>query len=160
MKNLPERKQFIAVSATFTKKLIQKLEERMNKPQKILLSEDKPSLVGVKQYFSIVDVESTATSITLKKYEIFKEKCKQLLKLLGKLRFHQCLVFCNQRDFAQKFCNTLTKHGWSNKFISGAHEQEARNEAMEALRNFSLRILVSTDLVRLILIFNSIVKLI
>ena len=127
--------------------MIRKIEQKMNRPQKVLLSEDKPSLEGVKQYYSLIECQQSEQSLAIRRYNVFKQKGKKLLQLLTKLRFHQCLVFCNQRDLAQKLCHTLTKHGWTNRFISGAHEQAAREEAMECLRNFSLRVLVSTDLV-------------
>ena len=113
----------------------------------VLVSADTPSLEGVKQYYSIADDGTVLPSAVAQRYHLFKQKTKQLLRLLTSVRFHQCLVFCNQRDLAQKLCNTLTKHGWANRFISGGHDQADRQESMEALRSFQLRVLVSTDLV-------------
>lgn len=121
----------------------------MKEPQKILISEDSPSLEGVKQYYHLVNLDENDKNcnLSIQKEKLFKQKGKQLLKLLSKLRFHQCLVFCNQQHFAQKLCKTLTKYGWTNSFISGAQAQTERQNAMEHLRTFSIRVLVSTDLV-------------
>ncbi len=41
----------------------------------------------------------------------------------------------------------LRKHGWPSEYISGSQEQESRLKAISSLKDFQLRVLVSTDLV-------------
>lgn len=146
---LPERKQFIALSATYKVELLDKMAKYMKNPQIIRLSSDNPSLEGVKQYYKLIELPTNdkRQNASILRQLAFNEKKKALLRLLSQLRFHQCVVFCNQRDLANQLCNSLTKEGWSTRFIAGEQEQQLRQEAMELLREFKLRVLVSTDLV-------------
>ena len=44
----------LAVSATYTPALLQQLEALMTQPQRVLLSPDTTSLLGVRQFYSLV----------------------------------------------------------------------------------------------------------
>ena len=150
VKKLPQRKQILALSATYTPQMLDIMKSYMNQPQFILLSPDTPSLEGVKQYYLKVssknDNRQKGKSLNAN-WDSFEQKSKSLIELLSKLSFNQCLIFCNNRDKAQNICEALNNEGWPSRFISGDIDQSDRLEIMEALKNFEIRVLVSTDLV-------------
>jgi ATP-dependent RNA helicase DDX20 len=78
--------------------------------------------------------------------QVHGAKQDALVRLLHAVRFHQAVVFCNQRWHAQQLVNTLTAAGFPARFTCGALAQPQRAAAMDAMRSFRLRVLVSTDL--------------
>ena len=54
---LPERKQVLALSATFSPALLSQLEELMHEPRRVLLCPETVSLVGVRQFYSLAPGE-------------------------------------------------------------------------------------------------------
>ncbi len=113
--------------------------------------------LGVKQYYQKVPEGTTP-------YHTFEQKATRLFEILRKVAFHQCVVFCNNRPRAQDLSDRLNKYvyfncrniffylyiireGWASAYIAGGQVQEDRNYTMKSLRDFQLRILVSTDLV-------------
>jgi ATP-dependent RNA helicase DDX20 len=162
---LPERKQFLAFSATYTNELLQEIASLMRDPQYVLLSSDSPSLQGVTQFYVTLFSETpptqqpvpigekpstiTTTTTTIKgiaAVKSFDSKVQQVEQILNKLEFHQCLIFCNDRARGQQLADKLTSQGWPAAFISGDQDQTQRLQAMAQLKSFELRILVSTDL--------------
>ncbi|KAL9959457.1 hypothetical protein ACROYT_G032783 [Oculina patagonica] len=79
-------------------------------------------------------------------HKTFQEKVTELLKLLSSVPFHQCLVFSNYQIRAQSLCDTLRLKGWPSVFIAGSQTQSQRLKAMERLKQFKCRVLISTDL--------------
>jgi len=57
------------------------------------------------------------------------------------------VVFCNVMARAQDLSNRLNREGWASAYFAGGQLQEDRNLTMKSLRDFNLRILVSTDLI-------------
>jgi superfamily II DNA/RNA helicase len=49
--------------------------------------------------------------------------------------------------------NCILREGWASAYIAGGQIQQDRNTTMKSLRDFQLRILVSTDLVCSLLLF-------
>ena len=87
---LPEAKQVLALSATYTEHLITShLPRYLKSPALVRLSADDPSLLGVRQFFHKVTSKSTSPAA------IFKAKVKELLRILKEVDFRQCLVFSN-----------------------------------------------------------------
>lgn len=78
--------------------------------------------------------------------QVHAGKQDALLRLLRAVRFHQAVVFCNQRWHAQQLANALTAAGFPARFTCGALPEPQRAAAMDAMRSFRLRVLVSTDL--------------
>ena len=119
------------------------------KPQMILLNPEKPSLLGVKQYYLKTQFFQQQTN-EARKLDLlaFNEKVEILGHLLHSVSFHQCIVFVNNRDRAEWLARKLDAEGWPSKCISGAQIQQQRLQTFEDLQKFQLRILVSTDLVK------------
>eukprot|EP00798_Chlamydomonas_sp_ICE-L_P008552 gene8552-33985_t len=157
---MPRRKQVMAFSATYTKDLLDDLEPLVKKPQRVMLCEETVSLVGVKQFYGLVGEEGTrgaalgsesvpgadglvacsgAAEDGEEKAKTFRQKVEKLLKLIASVSFHQ--------PQAEWLATRLTAAGYPSAYLSGARPQNERMEAMEAVRGFQLRVLVSTDVV-------------
>jgi superfamily II DNA/RNA helicase len=102
-------------------------------------------------------------------HEVFLAKTSALLDVLARLSFRQCVVFTSLKNKAESLCAQLVEHGWPAGFLSslsaqlllwkwlisyvvfwvrkGDLDQTARLETMAGVRNFQLRVLVSTDVV-------------
>ena len=139
---LPQRKQILALSATYTSEQRDLLTGWMRDPTMVLLDADSVSLRGVAQRYKVVAPLGQATG----QYALFEGKATALLQLLGMTAFHQCLVFLNGRARAHDLVATLNHHGYPAAFIGGDLPQQQRNAAMASMRSLRLRVLVSTDL--------------
>ncbi|XP_074610258.1 uncharacterized protein LOC141864418 isoform X3 [Acropora palmata] len=94
---------------------------------------------GIKQFYQVVSFHPLP-------HKTFEEKILRLLKLLSSVSFNQCLVFSNYQIRAQSLCNTLHLKGWPSVFIAGSQSQSQRLKAIEKLKEFKCRVLISTDL--------------
>ncbi|GAM18663.1 hypothetical protein SAMD00019534_018380, partial [Acytostelium subglobosum LB1] len=74
-------------------------------------------------------------------------RMKSLLLILDQVAFYQAIVFCNSKTRAEELCRSLTRQGWPTKYIAGAMDQRDRLAIMSDLKEFRLRVLVSTDLI-------------
>ncbi|XP_076312960.1 uncharacterized protein LOC143226196 [Tachypleus tridentatus] len=136
---LPSNKQILALSATYPEKLAQLLTRYMRNPMFCRLNVDKPTLLGLKQFYKVTPYHPL-TQIN------FQHKIDALTSLFHSIPFSQCLVFSNYQFRAESLSDMLLKKGWPTAFISGSQEQCDRLETMNQLKNFKLRVLVSTDL--------------
>jgi ATP-dependent RNA helicase DDX20 len=142
MSHLPERRQTMVFSATYTPPILKALERHMRAPvQRVRVSADDPSLTGVKQFYDTVDVAVAAES-----YVVQRAKAQRLLHILARVPFHQCIVFTNDRGAAAELMDTLHEANWPAVSIGGDLPQQERVAAMHAVRTFKVRVLVSTDL--------------
>ncbi|VDM17255.1 unnamed protein product [Hydatigera taeniaeformis] len=138
---LPESKQVIALSATYTDHLVKNhLPRYLRSPALVRLSSDDPSLLGVRQFFHKVPTTSASPAV------VFKTKVRELLRIIKELDFKQCLVFSNFHNSAEQLCELLRSSGWPVTYISSGLDQKERFKAFNSLRAFQCRILVSTDL--------------
>jgi len=105
----------------------------------------------VTQYFSEISPpvrkQQGSSSYTSPALQVQRSKMALLQQVLSSLAFYQCIVFCNRQSWCSSIVDALNDAGWPSAFISGAMLQAERTAAMEGLRNFQLRVLVSTDLV-------------
>ncbi|XP_041347800.1 probable ATP-dependent RNA helicase DDX20 [Gigantopelta aegis] len=136
---LPENKQMLALSATYPEYLAQHLTRYMRNPTFIRLNISDPALLGIKQYYKVVDFHSMAK-------QQFDNKVKAVVDLLSNISFQQCLVFSNLQTRAQNLSDELQSQGWPTACIAGFHQQKDRNEAMAKLKTYKCRVLISTDL--------------
>lgn len=154
--SLPSRRQVMAFSATFTDELLELVKDYMRNPQEIRISRnvarnekdrENVALRGIVQY-RVIDKSLSKQSVSSEKKvsEIFRVKIKSLESLLRRVRFRQCVVFCNDRDRAASLAQKFRKKGWPCQFISGNQKQYVRNEVIRNFRDFRTRILVTTDL--------------
>lgn len=136
---LPIRKQVIATSATYPDQLDNFLARYMHCPTYISAEVEGPLLLGLKQFVSIVKAHANVV-------QQLKLKNEQLNEILSRVSFTQCLVFTNYQTRAESISNLLNQKGWSSTFVSAAQDQKKRLEAVDSLKKFNCRILLSTDL--------------
>ncbi|XP_060040024.1 probable ATP-dependent RNA helicase DDX20 isoform X1 [Erinaceus europaeus] len=137
--SLPASKQMLAVSATYPEVLANALTKYMREPTFVRLNSSDPSLIGVKQYYKVVNSYPLA-------HKIFEEKTQHLQELFSKIPFNQALVFSNLHSRAQHLADILSSKGFPAECISGNMNQNQRLDAMAKLKQFHCRVLISTDL--------------
>ncbi|XP_075766188.1 putative ATP-dependent RNA helicase DDX20 [Pelodiscus sinensis] len=137
--SLPANKQMLAVSATYPESLAKALTRYMRDPTFVRLNPTDPSLIGLKQYYKIVNSHSLP-------HKTFEEKAQHLQELFSKIPFNQALVFSNLHSRAQHLAEVLTSKGFPAECISGSMNQNQRLDAMAKLKQFHCRVLISTDL--------------
>ncbi|NXL95457.1 DDX20 helicase, partial [Alectura lathami] len=137
--SLPTNKQMLAVSATYPESLAKALTMYMRDPTFVRLNPTDPSLIGLKQYYKIVNSHPLP-------HKTFEEKTQHLQELFSKIPFNQALVFSNLHSRAQHLAEILTSRGFPAECISGSMNQNQRLDAMAKLKQFHCRVLISTDL--------------
>ena len=75
-----------------------------------------------------------------------KIKLSGLLTLLSNISYSQVLVFSNYQTIAQSTADYLNARGYPAIYMSASQNQTARLQAIQAFKQFSCRILCSTDL--------------
>lgn len=87
---LSKTKQMIALSATFPESMTKSITNFMNSPTAIRLNSTDPALLGIRQYYKV-----------LERYPLdqqnFVAKICCLISILEKISFQQCLVFSNNQ---------------------------------------------------------------
>ncbi|KAM4797497.1 putative ATP-dependent RNA helicase DDX20 [Rhinophrynus dorsalis] len=137
--SLPANKQMLAVSATYPESLAKALTRYMREPTFVRLNVSDPSLLGLKQYYKVVNSHPLP-------HKIFEEKVQHLQELFIRIPFNQALVFSNLHSRAQHLADILTTKGFPAVCISGSMNQNQRLDAMAKLKQFHCRVLISTDL--------------
>nr|XP_018909239.1 PREDICTED: uncharacterized protein LOC109038588 [Bemisia tabaci] len=148
--SLPESKQALICSATFTLEQINFLHKYMTTFSFVSGDEEDDcadqnisftSLVGVKQFVSTIPEGFTYSSVAL-----FVTKLGRLLDLLKTTTFSQCLVFTNYITRVKTLSNKLTEGGFPASFLCSEQEQSERIQALKNLKEGGCRVLVCTDL--------------
>nr|XP_012137832.1 PREDICTED: probable ATP-dependent RNA helicase ddx10 isoform X1 [Megachile rotundata] len=136
---LPINKQVIASSATYLGDLETFLQTYMCSPVVTSSDNDEPILVGLKQFVAIVPFHPNA----MKQVQI---KVDELTKILNSVPFKQCLAFSNYQSRAQSVCNKIISMGFSATYIAGNQDMTKRLDAINKLKSFKCRIMITTDL--------------
>ncbi|XP_078049142.1 uncharacterized protein LOC144476290 [Augochlora pura] len=136
---LPLSKQVIASSATYPGDLETFLSTYMCSPVLTSPDNDGPILIGLKQFVAIVPFHPNA----MKQVQI---KVDQLIKIFNKVQFKQSLVFSNYQSRAQSVCNKINSMGFTATYIAGNQDMKKRLEAINKLKTFKCRIMLTTDL--------------
>ncbi|PNI27379.1 DDX20 isoform 2 [Pan troglodytes] len=129
----------LAVSATYPEFLANALTKYMRDPTFVRLNSSDPSLIGLKQYYKVVNSYPLA-------HKVFEEKTQHLQELFSRIPFNQALVFSNLHSRAQHLADILSSKGFPAECISGNMNQNQRLDAMAKLKHFHCRVLISTDL--------------
>lgn len=137
--SLPERKQMITTSATYPNELNTLLSNYMISPTHITAELETPLLLGLLQFVYPIPANSNIV-------QQMHVKTKCLIDVLTNLSFTQCLVFSNYQTRAESISNLLNNKGWNSTYISAAKTQIDRLNAVNQLKEFKCRILLSTDL--------------
>ncbi|XP_050413672.1 probable ATP-dependent RNA helicase DDX20 [Patella vulgata] len=136
---LPENKQILALSATYPEYLANHLTAYMRNPTFIRLNISDPALLGIKQYYTQVPHHPLPN-------KDLETKTKAVVEILSSITFKQCLIFSNYQTRAQNLCSELQAQGWPTTCIAGSLDQKERLEAMNQLKTYQCRVLISTDL--------------
>ncbi|RUS20181.1 P-loop containing nucleoside triphosphate hydrolase protein [Endogone sp. FLAS-F59071] len=146
-RNLPDKKQVLAFSATYDDALLTTLDQYVPDPYFVMLSSGTPALEGVCQYYKTVEARGENSTQSLTKYEIYECKFHEVAELFGKVPFYQSIVFLNHRGRAIDLTKWLTKQGWQAAHIAASLSQRERLEAISSARDFRVRVLVCSDLI-------------
>ncbi|KAJ8956476.1 hypothetical protein NQ314_006711 [Rhamnusium bicolor] len=137
--SLPDRKQIITTSATYSNELKKILCKYMLSPINIAVENNTPLLLGLKHFVKLIKPHANVV-------QQMKIKNEEILNIFSNISFTQCLVFTNYQTRAQSISNILNQKGWHSTYISAAQSQTERLETVKSLKNFKCRIMLSTDL--------------
>lgn len=128
---IPERRQNLLFSATFSKEIKNLANDFLHHP---VLIEATPE-------------NTTVEAIDQKVYRVAKTKKSGLLiKLIAEGNWKQVLVFTRTKHGANRLCKQLVSAGITAAAIHGNKAQGARTKALAGLKNNSIRVLVATDI--------------
>ena len=137
---LPSMKQVMALSATYPESLASTISSFMRAPKHVRLDPSSQVLLGLDQYV-------LHTSYHPKPRYQLDVKFRVLLDILNSITFSQCLIFTNYSLSAQTICERLNGNGWPAIYIAAnLQNQYERLNALNSLRQFTTRIMVTTDL--------------
>jgi len=128
---LPQKKQSLLFSATFS-------DEIKNLADRLL---NAPALIEVARR------NQTADLIEQKVHPVSRDAKKELLvHLIKKNGWDQVLVFTRMKHGANRLADHLNKHGISAMAIHGNKSQTARTKALAEFKTGDLEVLVATDI--------------
>ncbi len=128
---IPERRQNLLFSATFSKEIKKLAGEFMHNP---VLVEATPE-------------NTTVEKIIQKSYRVDKSKKTALIiKLISEGNWKQVLVFTKTKHGANRLCEKMNKSGITAAAIHGNKSQGARTKALAGFKKGEVRILVATDI--------------
>ncbi len=131
MSLIPERRQNLLFSATFSKEIKQLAGSFMMDPVTV---EATP--------------ENTAVEVIIQKiYRLNRtDKAEFLIKMISEGDWQQVLVFSKTKHGANRLSKKLDKRGISSAAIHGDKSQGARTNALAGFKKGNVRVLVATDI--------------
>ncbi len=131
MKIMPERRQNLMFSATFSKDIRKLANGILKHPAQVEATPEN----------------STVDAISQKVYRVAKGKKTDLaIKLISDGDWKQVLVFTRTKHGANKLCKKMVSAGITAAAIHGNKSQGARTKALAGFKNGSIRVLVATDI--------------
>lgn len=131
LKLLPEKRQTLLFSATFSDEVTQLAQGMTQNPVKI----------------STTPANSTAEKIEQCMVALDKNrKIPALISLVKQNQWQQVLVFCRTKHGANRVATKLESAGISSAAIHGNKSQGARTKALSGFKDGSIRVLVATDI--------------
>lgn len=128
---LPQKRQNLLFSATFSDEIKALADKLLNKPTML----------------EVTPRNTTAEMITHKVYPVDSGKKRALLSELIKINnWHQVLVFTRTKHGANKLAEYLTAREINSLAIHGNKSQAARIKALSQFKDGSLQVLVATDI--------------
>ncbi len=128
---LPEKKQSLLFSATFSDEIKALADRLLN----------QPALIEVARR------NATAENIAQKVHPVGRERKKELLShLIKQGDWHQVLVFTRMKHGANRLTDYLNDVGISAMAIHGNKSQGARTKALADFKSGDLQVLVATDI--------------
>lgn len=135
---LPTQKQVILSSATYPSYSKELISQFVHGAQHICPSSDCV-LLGVAQKVTFVKYHNNVV-------KLIENKLQELLKILTKIDFKQCLIFCNYQSRVEDLHKMLIREKWPAEQLYGKQEQNDRLDAIKTLQEFKCRLLITTDL--------------
>ncbi len=128
---LPEKRQNLMFSATFSGEIRKLAKGLVNNPVEISVSPEKATVESIDQWLCPVDK---------------KKKSALLTKLILDNEWQQVLVFVRTKHGANRLARQLDNKGIHAVAIHGNKSQPARTKALTNFKNGRTRILVATDI--------------
>ncbi len=131
MKMLPEKRQNLLFSATFSTDIRKLAHGILTNP---------------------VEVEATPENTTVDAIDqkVFRtakpHKTNMIIQLISEGNWSQVLVFTRTKHGANKLSEKMSESGISSAAIHGNKSQGARTKALEGFKNGNIRVLVATDI--------------
>ncbi|MGB1308137.1 MAG: DEAD/DEAH box helicase, partial [Oceanihabitans sp.] len=131
MKLMPDRRQNLMFSATFSKEIKKLANSILHKPVQV----------------EVTPENSTVDAINQKVYRVAKSKKTALiLKLILDGQWNQVLVFTRTKHGANKLTKKMLAANISAAAIHGNKSQGARTKALAGFKNRTISVLVATDI--------------
>ena len=131
LKLLPEKRQNLLFSATFSNEIQLLAEDLLNKPVMI----------------EVAQRNATADKVTHIVHPVDRERKRNLLAyLIKENRWKQVLVFTRTKHGANKLAEYLVANNIPSLAIHGNKSQSARTRALAEFKTGSLQVLVATDI--------------
>lgn len=131
IKSMPEKRQNLMFSATFSKDIKKLAHGILNHPVQVEATPEN----------------TTVDAINQKVYRVAKGlKTDLIIKLILDGNWKQVLVFARTKHGANKLCEKMVKATITAAAIHGNKSQGARTKALAGFKNGSVRVLVATDI--------------
>ncbi|KPD24933.1 DEAD/DEAH box helicase [Idiomarina zobellii] len=131
MKLIPEQRQTLLFSATFSKEIKALAQQFMHQPKLV----------------EVARQNATADTIEQRVYPVDKKRKRELLSyLIGSRNWRQVLVFTRTKHGANRLATQLSDDGLPAMAIHGNKSQGARTKALAQFKAGKLRVLVATDI--------------
>lgn len=131
MKLIPEKRQTLLFSATFSKEIKALAQQFMQEPKLI----------------EVARQNAAADTIEQRVYPVDKKRKRELISyLIGSKNWRQVLVFTRTKHGANRLATQLTDDGLPAMAIHGNKSQGARTKALAQFKAGKLRVLVATDI--------------
>ena len=131
MKLMPEKRQNLMFSATFSKDIRKLANGILNHPVQVEATPEN----------------TTVEAISQKVFRVAKgKKTDLIIKLISDGNWKQVLVFTRTKHGANKLCKKMISSGITAAAIHGNKSQGARTKALAGFKNGSVKVLVATDI--------------
>ena len=131
MKLMPDKRQNLMFSATFSKDIRKLANSILNNPVQVEATPEN----------------TTVEAISQKVFRVAKgKKTDLIIKLISEGNWKQALVFTRTKHGANKLTKKMISAGISAAAIHGNKSQGARTKALAGFKSGSVRILVATDI--------------
>ena len=131
LKALPQRRQNLLFSATFSDEIRALAQEFLHEPVEV----------------QVTPRNSTAERVSQVVHPVDKSRKRELLsRLIGKGDWRQVLVFTRTKHGANRLAKQLSSDGLEAEAIHGNKSQGARQRALRGFKAGEVRVLVATDI--------------
>jgi len=131
MKLIPEKRQTLLFSATFSSEIKALAQQFMHQPKLV----------------EVARQNAAADTIQQRVYPVDKKRKRELISyLIGSRNWRQVLVFTRTKHGANRLATQLSDDGLPAMAIHGNKSQGARTKALSQFKAGKLRVLVATDI--------------